>query len=398
MSKVIFTDRSAEPHYNMLDKLEHVFQELGLDEAIQPGTRVQVKTHFGNWGNTNYIRPAYVRKLVDLVKDAGGIPFVTETCGLGYGAGGRYGGRTTAIEYLTMAAHHGFTEASMGAPLMMADGYWGTDVRTVSIEGGDFVETVHVASAVLDSDIVIMLTHAKGHGLGGLGGTLKNLGIGLVGKRSKSKMHFGGDFTINEEKCLGPECGKCMPVCPVNCISMNDKAVIDNDSCMGCSHCRSICQSVVKAKAVQVVWRANEEQAHVFVENAVGVVNSIGRDKFYYINLAIDISDKCDCWNVGAPLLVHDIGIFGSRDPVAIDQATLDAINDAVPNPNSAVAGLECGEPKFMTAHACKDKSGEIIHLAENQLAHAKKMGLGSREYELVTITKEKPERGSDWP
>jgi uncharacterized Fe-S center protein len=357
-----------------------------------------IKTHFGNWGNTNYIRPAYVRKVVDLVKDAGGVPFITETCGLGYGAGGRYGGRTTAMEYLSMAAHHGFTEASMGAPLMMADGYWGVDVRTVGIEGGEFVEDVDVASAVFDSDIVIMLTHAKGHGLCGLGGSLKNLGIGLVGKRGKSKMHFGGDFTIDAEKCLGPECGKCIPVCPVNCISMNDKAAIDNDRCMGCAHCRSVCQSVVKAKAVKVIWRANEEQAAVFVENAVGVVDSIGRDKFYYINLAIDISDKCDCWNVGAALLVHDIGIFGSKDPLAIDQATLDAINDAVPNPDSAVAGLECGEPKFMTAHACKDKSGEIIHLVANQLAHADKMGLGSREYELVTITKPKPEKGSDWP
>ena len=126
----------------------------------------------------------------------------------------------------------------------------------------------------------------------------------------------------------------------------------------------------------------------------VGVVNSIGADKFYYINIAIDISDKCDCWNYGAPLLLHDIGIFGSKDPLAIDEATMKAIKDAPSNPDSPVGDLECGACKFAMAHACKDpESGEILELAEIQLSHAKKMGLGTREYELVTLTKDPPKK-----
>ncbi|MGD9396487.1 MAG: DUF362 domain-containing protein [Candidatus Thorarchaeota archaeon] len=395
MTKVYFADRQTRSDYNMLDKLEHIFKELGLDKVIKPGEKVMVKTHFGQWGNTNYLRPAYTRKIVDLIRAAGGEPFVTETSGLGYGDGGAYGGRTTVTEYLGMAMLHGYTAATVGAPLVIADGYWGTDVFDVPVDG-DHIQRADVAMALLDCDKVIVLTHAKGHGLGGIGGTIKNLGIGLVGKKGKSAMHFLGDIKIDPEKCLGPECSKCLKVCPTRCITMKEKAVVDISNCIACHHCVSVC-SRVGAKAATQTWRPNHTQAPIFVENAVGVVNSIGPDKFYYINLAIDISDKCDCWNFGAPLLVHDIGIFGSKDPLAIDDATMRAVKDAPPNPESPVGDIECGECKFAMAHACKNpKSGEILELAEIQLSHAEKMGLGTREYELVTLTKDSPEKPTE--
>jgi uncharacterized Fe-S center protein len=390
--KVFYSDEQARPDYNMLDKLEHIFNELRLNEDIKPDEKVMVKTHFGQWGNTRYLRPAYARKIVNLVRAAGGEPFLAETCGLGYGEGGAYGGRSTAPEYLAMAALNGFTEASVGAPLLMADGYWGTDVCKVEVDG-EHVKTVDVAAALYDCDKVIVLTHAKGHGLGGIGGTLKNLGIGLVGKRSKAAMHFMGDIKIDPEKCLGPECSKCLKVCPTRCITMNEKATVDKSRCISCHHCVDVCRRV-EAKAATMSWRPNHEQPPYFVENSLGVIKSIGAERFYYINLAIDISDKCDCWNVGAPLLVHDIGIFGSRDPLAIDQATLQAIKDAPANPDSLAGDVECGADKFAMVHACKDpETGEILELAERQLAHAEKMGLGSRVYELVTITKEPPKK-----
>jgi uncharacterized Fe-S center protein len=394
-SKVYFTDRQTRADYNMIDKLEHIFNELGLDKAIKPGEKVMVKTHFGQWGNTNYLRPAYARKIVDLIRAAGGEPFVAETTGLGYGDGGAYGGRTTVTEYLGMATLHGYTVASIGAPVIMADGYWGTDTIEVPVEG-EHIESADVASALFDCDKVIVLTHAKGHGLGGIGGTIKNLGIGLVGKKGKAAMHFLGDIKIDPEKCLGPECSKCLKVCPTRCITMEDKAVVDISKCIACHHCVSVCAQI-KAKAATQTWRPNHTQAPIFVENAIGVVNSIGAEKFYYINLAIDISDMCDCWNFGAPLIVHDIGIFGARDPLAIDEATLQAIKDASPNPDSKVGDLECGACKFAIAHACKDpESGEILELAEIQLSHAEKMGLGTREYDLVTLTKDPPKRSGE--
>ncbi|MGY5854263.1 MAG: DUF362 domain-containing protein [Candidatus Thorarchaeota archaeon] len=391
-SKVYFTDRKSQTYYNMLDKLEHIFVELGLDKVIQPGQKVMVKTHFGAWGNTNYLRPAYVRKIVDLIKAAGGHPFVAESCGLGYGPGGTYGGRTTATEYLSMAALNGFNEGTVGAPLIMADGYWGTDVFKVKVEG-EYIKEVDVATATLDSDVVIVLSHAKGHGLGGLGGAIKNIGIGLVGKQGKAAMHLG-EISIDAEKCIGPECSKCLKVCPTRCITMTEKAVIDFDNCISCGHCRSVCSRDAKAGAITAVWNPPVTQAPRFVENAVGVVDSIGADKFFYINLALDISDKCDCWNTGAELLVHDIGIFGSTDPLAIDQACFDAINDAPANPDSSVADVKQGDCKLKVAHGHKDpESGELLCFANVQFTHAEKMGLGSREYEIVTLTKDPPER-----
>jgi hypothetical protein len=395
-SKVFFTDRNAQSYYNMLDKLEHVFSELGLPRSIGKGEKVMIKTHFGQWGNTNYIRPAYVRKVVELIRAAGGTPFVVESCGLGYGTGGPYGARTTAPEYLTMAALNGFSNGTIGAPIIMADGYWGTDTLDVQVNG-QYVKKVDVAAAVLDCDKVIVLSHAKGHSEGGIAGALKNLGIGLVGKRGKAAMHILGDIKVDPEKCRGPECSKCLHVCPVRCITMNKKAVIDSAKCIACIHCRSVC-SRIGAKAISVAWRAEHEQAPIFVENARGVVDSIGADKFYYVNLAIDISDKCDCWDVGATLLVHDIGIFGSRDPVAVDQACLDAINDAEPNPHSAAAKIGHGEDKFTVVHSCKNpKTGEIVNLAKIQLTHAEKVGLGKREYELITLTRQQPEGYPSW-
>ena len=389
-SKVYFTDRQTRTDYNMIDKLEHIFKELGLDKAIKPGEKIMVKTHFGQWGNTNYLRPSYARKIVDLIRAAGGEPFVTETSGLGYGGGGKYGRRTTVTEYLGMAMLHGYTAETVGAPLVIADGYWGTDVFDVPVEG-EFIKSADVVTPLLDCDKVIVLTHAKGHGLGGIGGSIKNLGIGLVGKKGKAAMHFLGDITIDTEKCLGPECSKCLKTCPTRCITMKEKAEVDLSKCIACHHCVDVC-SRVEAKAVKQTWRPNHTQGPIFVENAKGVVDSIGVDKFYFINIAIDISDKCDCWNYGAPLLLHDIGIFGSRDPLAIDEATMKAIKDAPPNPDSPVGDLECGACKFAMAHGCKDpESGEILELAEIQLSHAKKMGIGSREYELVTLTKDPP-------
>lgn len=393
--RVFFTDRKAEPYYNMLDKLEHVLKELGLPQAIGEGDKVMIKTHFGQWGNTNYIRPAYVRKVVELVRSKGAEPFVAESCGLGYGGEGSYGGRTTAPEYITMAALNGFSGGTLGAPIIMADGYWGTDTFDVEIDG-KFVKKVDVASAVLDCDHVIVLSHAKGHLHGGIAGSLKNLGIGLVGKRGKATMHSLRDVKIDPQKCRGPECAKCLHVCPVRCITMNEKAKIDSVKCISCMHCRSVC-SRIGAKAISITWRSDHEQAPWFVENALGVVKSIGAEKFYYVNLAIDISDKCDCWNVGPALLVHDIGIFGSRDPVAVDQACLDAVNRAEPNPESVVGKVELGEDKFAVAHDSKDpKTGKMLHLAEIQLEHAEKMGLGKRDYELVTLTKARPKGYSE--
>ena len=369
--KVFFADRKARSDYNMLDKLEHVFKELALDTGIKTGDKVMIKTHFGLYGNTNHIRPAYVRKLVDLVKEAGGYPFVADTCSRAYGNEGPDGGRTTQPEYLERAAMNGYTSGVLGAPIIIADGYWGVDTYHVEIDG-DYIQSVDVAAATLDCDKVILLTHAKFHHIG-IAGSLKNMGVGLVGKQGKSAIHCPDGLEVYPEKCLGIECSKCVSVCPVRCIEVTDTLSVDTDKCVECGHCSSVC-ATVKAGALKMSW-SMEHMAEKIVENTLGVVKSIGSDKFFYINLAIDISDLCDCIRVGAPLMMHDLGIFGSTDPVAVDHATLQAMKSAVLNPESS-------------------KIDDFDRLAESSnsfFTHGEKHQLGSTEYELISLTKKNP-------
>ncbi|MGY5856036.1 MAG: DUF362 domain-containing protein [Candidatus Thorarchaeota archaeon] len=370
--KVFFADRQTRPDYNMLDKLEHVFDELGLRDSIKSGEKIMIKTHFGLYGNTNYIRPAYVRKLVDLVQAAGGFPFVADTASLAYGGGRPYGGRTTAPEYLMRAAMNGYTQGTLGAPIVIADGYWGVDTYTVEIDG-EHVQSVAVAAATLDCDKVILLTHAKFHHMG-IAASIKNMGVGMVGKQGKATVHRPEGLKLFQEKCKGAECSECISVCPVRCIEVSDTIRIDFERCVECGHCASICSFKVGAKAIDMPW-TGENMGFRVVENALGVTKSIGSDKFFYINLAIDISDHCDCICVGAPLVMHDVGILGSSDLVAVDHATMVAMKGASLN----------------TASMNQEEFDSLAERSEALFAHGQKIGLGQKDYELVTLTREKP-------
>lgn len=369
-TKVFFADRQTRPDYNMLDKLEHVFDELSLGETIKAGDKVMIKTHFGLYGNTNHIRPAYVRKLVDLVRSAGGFPFVADTASLAYGNERPYGGRTTAPEYLMRAALNGFSQGTLGAPMIIADGYWGVDTFMVDIQG-EYIQSVPVAAATLNCDKVILLTHAKFHHMG-VAASIKNMGVGMVGKQGKAAVHCPDGLQVSPEKCKGVECSECISVCPVRCIEVSDTVSIDWDRCVTCGHCASICSNRVGAKAIFMPWSGTDMALRV-VENAYGVTQSIGSDAFYYINLAIDISDLCDCIGVGAPLVMHDIGIFGSADLVAVDHATLEAMKNKKLNPH---ANIDQGQFESLV-----ERSGVIFK-------HGQKIGLGTTDYELVTLTK----------
>ncbi len=369
MTKVYFSDRNTSSSYNMLDKLEHIFKKLKLHSSIKEGERVMIKTHLGLYGNTNYIRPAYIRKTVDLVKAAGGIPFVADTCSLGYGTARPYGGRTTAADYLERAEKNGYTQAVVGAPIIIADGYWGVDTFEIEIDG-TFIKKVRVPSALLNCDKVILLSHAKFHHMG-IASTLKNMGVGLVGKHGKTAVHSPNGLEIYPEKCKGSSCSACVDACPTRCIEVDDTVTIDMSRCVQCGHCSSVCSFQVKAGALKISWIGKDVQKRI-VENAVGVMNSIGADKFYFINLATDISDMCDCVCYGAPLLMHDIGIFGSRDPVAIDHATLSKMKGAPLNPQAeAISKIE-----------------NLFQNSENFFNHALVMQLGTIDYELVDLSK----------
>ncbi|MHA2423785.1 MAG: DUF362 domain-containing protein [Candidatus Thorarchaeota archaeon] len=369
MSKVYFSDRNTTSQYNMLDKVEHVLTEMGLAKDLQENEKVMIKTHMGLWGNTNHIRPAYVRTIVEFIKKNGGIPFVADTCSLGYGTNRPYGGRTTAADYYERAAMNGYTQATVGAPIIIADGYWGADFLEYDIEG-DYLESVPVPAALFDVDKIVVLSHSKFHHIG-LASTLKNMGVGLVAKKGKTAVHSQKGLEIDPSECKGVKCSMCISVCPKRCITVSDTVSVDMDRCIQCGHCSSICASKAKAKALSLAW-SGQNMAEKIVENTVGVLNSIGSEKFYFVNLAIDISDMCDCVCYGAPLLMHDLGVFGSRDPLALDIATAKAMENAERN----------------SAAESSAKVEELLRKSDTFFEHGSKMNLGSRVFELVNLSK----------
>jgi uncharacterized Fe-S center protein len=385
---VWFVDRTVRPRYSMLDKLEVLWKNIGLEQAIQKDSRVIIKTHFGAYGNLMHLRPAILRRLVDLVRSRNGNPVLAESAGLGYG-GGLYGGRNTAPDYIRMAAANGFTMGSMGAPIVLLDGYWGTDTFDVAIKG-EHLKKVAVGMALRDADIVIMFTHFKGHGQAGMGGALKNLGIGCVGKYSKCMMHGPKNPIVKPEACKGAKCSLCINVCPQRCITVNPKVSIDWNLCTHCLHCASVCSQVAKAQAITNDWSSPpSEQTERMIENALGVVDGVGRDRFYYFNVALDISEVCDCAPFGPQALVPDLGIFASRDPVAIDAACIEAVNRAQPITGSACGDMKAGEDKFAAACGYPDPhTGQKSPLQTHhrQLAYAEELGLGSRTYKLARV------------
>jgi hypothetical protein len=353
---------------NMLDRLERVIRKTGILAAISPGDIVMVKTHFGVRGNTNHLRPEYIRKAVDLIKAAGGEPFVSETCSLGYGKSRPYGGRCTALDYLKMAEKNGFSQGTVGAPIIFADGFWGVDTHDVEIEG-KCIKTVPVASALLNCKHVLVLTHAKFHAMG-LAATLKNLGVGLVGKGGKMSIHSPEGITVDPSQCKGIDCSACVDYCPSRCITIDETLSIDMEHCVQCGHCASICSSIANSRAITMSWIGQDITKRV-VENAMGVVSSIGLDRFYFINLAVDITEKCDCISVGRPQVMPDIGIFGSRDPVAVDYATLEAMKQATISSESPAA----------------DSVPTLLANSDDFFSHAKEIGFGTTEYELLNVT-----------
>lgn len=231
-----------------------------------------------------------------------------------------------------------------------------------------------------------------------MGGTLKNLGIGCVGKYSKAMMHEPQNPIVNAKECKGPECSKCIDVCPTRCITVDPKVKIDFKSCVKCLHCVATCHSQAESKAITATWGGPPEEAtERMIENAMGVIKGVGRDRFFYFNVALDISQTCDCAPFSPMALAPDLGIFGSRDPVAIDAASVDLLNAAEPVTASACGEMEVGEDKLAVTTPWPDRhTGERTptrcHLI--QLDYAEKIGIGSKEYLLKRVDKGKP----PWP
>ena len=372
-AKVYFTDFRCEMDESPVKKLQRLLKTAGMDKIDMEGKFVAIKMHFGELGNMSYLRPNYAKAVADMVKECGGKPFLTD-CNTLYP-----GSRKNAIEHLYCAWENGFTPMTVGCPVIIGDGLKGTDDIAVPVEGGEYIQEAKIGRAVMDADIFISLTHFKGHELTGFGGTIKNIGMGCGSRAGKKDQHHNGKPVIDPENCRG--CRLCMRECANDGLAFDEGRkvmTIDEAHCVGCGRCIGACNfDAIHFGQDAAVKELNCRMA----EYTKAVV--AGRDNFH-ISLVCDISPNCDCHSGNDVPILPDIGMFASFDPLALDQACVDACLRQTPLPNSQLT-------EQMAGHDFHDHHDHFENTTPNSeyktcLAHAEKIGLGTKEYELITV------------
>jgi len=369
MSKVFFTNLRIANGHSLLDKLETLVMKAGIGQIDFAGKFTAVKIHFGEPGNMAYIRPNYIARLVQFLQKKGAKAFLTDANTL------YCGGRSNAVDHIQSAMENGFNPIAVPCPVIIADGLKAIDYREVNING-EYCKTARIGTAIADADVVISMSHFKGHEQTGFGGALKNLGMGSASAVGKKEMHSSSQPRIDEENCTA--CGQCVKYCASKAMTLNKrrKAEIDREKCTGCGQCIAVCQY----DAAQVVWNNSANITSFKVaEYSLAVV----KDKpHFHISFVMDVSPDCDCWGCNDAPIVPNIGIAASFDPVALDKACADMVTDAAASTDSCLGVHEHGKlqgvDKFKLIHPKTDwKAG---------LAHAEKIGLGSMDYELITV------------
>ena len=367
-SKVYFADLRADVHENLQQKLTRLMKTAGMGDIDFQDKFVAIKLHFGEPGNLAFLRPNWARTVADFVKERGGKPFLTD-CNTLY-----VGGRKNALDHMDSAMLNGFNPMTTGCQIIIADGLKGSDEVEVPVVGGEYVKNAKIGRAVMDADVFISLTHFKGHEEAGFGGCLKNIGMGCGSRAGKMEQHNAGKPHVAQKYCIG--CGQCRKICAHGApIIENGKAHIDHDRCVGCGRCIAVCPK----NAVQINWDETTINLNrKIAEYTKAVVD--GRPCFH-ISLVIDVSPNCDCRPENDMAIVPNVGMFASFDPVALDMACVDAVNAQTPLRGSAA------DDAHAKAHV--HDHFQRLHPDTNWrscLEHGEKIGIGTREYELIKI------------
>lgn len=330
------------------ENLASMFDAAGFKEVFKKDDLVAVKVHFGEPGNKAYLKPQNVKPLAEKLKSLGTKPFLTDANTLYKGK------RSNSVDHIETARSHGYDFL----PVIIADGLNGKDFEKIAVRGKHFKE-VNIASAAVQADSMLVMTHFKGHELTGFGGAIKNLGMGLGSRSGKQQMHSDVKPQVEEDKCTG--CGLCVKWCPASAIGLKDKkASIDRDKCIGCAECVVTCQS----NAIEISWAGSPASVQEkMAEYALGAVNG---KRCAYFSFAVDISPNCDCYGFNDPPIVGDIGVLAGSDPVAMDQACIDLAKEA--------AGTDIIKKTWPL----------VDH--DIQLEHAERIGLGLRKYEIIRL------------
>ena len=365
VSNVYYTNMRTTLTENLLQKLERLVKKAGMMDIDFNNKYTAIKIHFGEPGNLAYLRANLSKVLVDLIRSQSGTVFLTD-CNTLY-----VGRRKNALDHLDAAYENGYNPFTTGCHIMIADGLKGTDEALVPIDG-EYVKEAKIGRAIMDADIIISLTHFKGHEATGFGGALKNLGMGSGSRAGKMEMHNAGKPFVHTDKCVG--CGACQRNCAHGAITVLErKASIDTNKCVGCGRCIGACP----VDAVDSMYdEANDILNRKIAEYTLAVLKD--RPNFH-VSLVVDVSPNCDCHSENDAPIVPNVGMFASFDPVALDMACVDAVNRQPVLAGSFLSEQEHhSHDHFINTHP--DTNWETC------IDHAVKLGLGNKEYNLITI------------
>jgi uncharacterized protein len=342
---------SSDTRETINAKLKLLLEKSKVLDVIQGDDRVAVKVHFGEEGNTAFVKPEHVRVICDAIGAKGAKAFLTDTNTLYRGR------RTRAEDHLALAHEHGFTEKATGVNVLIPDEANKENIVHVPLHW-KHIQQAKVARLFIEADALVASSHFKGHMLTGFGGALKNIGMGCATREGKLMQHCDVAPAVYPDKCV--VCGACEQICPTGAIRIEQaKPLLDRSKCIGCANCVGVCPSL----ALFVDMGSGDIVQSKMVEYVAAVLKG-KENKVAFINFAINIRQECDCWGMENPRIGPDVGILASRDPVSIDQASFDLVNKA------------CGKDVFREAHP--DQNASV------QLQYAQELGLGRAEYELI--------------
>ena len=365
--KVYYTNLRTDYKNNLLDKLKNLVLKAGIEKIDFNNKFTAIKIHFGEPGNLAFLRPNYSKVIVDLIKSKNGKVFLTD-CNTLY-----VGGRKNALEHLDSAYSNGYNPFTTGCHIIIGDGIKGTDEKLVPVKGGEYVKEAKIGQAIMDADIFITMNHFKGHESTGFGGALKNIGMGCGSRAGKMEMHSSGKPYVNKSLCVG--CKSCSKNCAHEAISFNEqkKASINHERCVGCGRCIGSCN-------FDAIKSPTDESHDILNKKIAEYSKAVLSDRpHFHISFVVDVSPNCDCHRENDLPIIPDVGMFASFDPVALDMACVDACNK-----QSIIQGSYLDEKEhhshdhFINNHP--ETNWEVC------IDHAVKLGIGSKEYELVEV------------
>jgi len=356
-SKVYFIKASVKDGEKTISqKARKLFKAGEFKNCFAESDFTAVKVHVGEGANTTYVKAPYIKGLIDELLELKTKPFVTDTSTLYVGR------RHNAIDHTILAAEHGFSLDGLGIPFISPDGLFGTAQTSVLING-KLNKEVFVAHDIVRCQSILAVAHFTGHPAACAAGTIKTLGMGCASRKAKMKQHAALTLTIGDD-CT--HCGECAKNCPADAITLNDlKAHIDQDKCIGCAECLTVC----RFGAVKCNWgRECEILQKNIVEHAMGVLKG-KRNKAVFFNFILSVTKDCDCFSTpNMRKIVDDIGIVASTDPVAVDKATLDLVENKTGKKLAQLLNNEELNPVY-------------------QFEHAEHIGLGSTDYETIEVS-----------